>query len=88
MQLDSGLSTFETQCLIVNDLLMSKNLFLRVYELRKKFCYLIKKMPKGRIIIQKDLSTCVERRFNGFELVRRMTENELRQKYRPVDILY
>ena len=88
MQLDPGLSTFETQCLIVNDLLMSKNLFLRVYELRKKFCYLIKKMPKGRIIIQKDLSACVERRFNGFELVRRMTENELRQKYRPADILY
>ena len=66
---------------------MSKNLFLRVYELRKKFCYLIKKMPKGKIIIQKDLSACVETRFNGFELVRRMTENELRQKYRPVDIL-
>ena len=88
MQLDSGLSTFETQCHIVNDLLMSKNLFLRVYELRKKFCYLIKKMPKGKIIIQKDLSARVETRFNGFELVRRMTENELRQKYRPVDILY
>ena len=67
---------------------MSKNLFLRVYELRKKFCYLIKKMPKGKIIIQKDLSACVETHFNGFELVRRMTENELRQKYRPVDILY
>ena len=66
---------------------MSKNLFLRVYELRKKFCYLIKKMPKGKIIIQKDLSACVETRFNGFELVRRMTGNELRQKYRPVDIL-
>ena len=88
MQLDLGLSTFETQCHIVNDLLMSKNLFLRVYELRKKFCYLIKKMPKGKIIIQKNLSACVETRFNGFELVRRMTENELRQKYRPVDILY
>ena len=88
LQLDLSLSTFETQCHVVNDLLMSKNLLLRAYELGKKFHYLTKKLPQGKNIIQKDLSVCVEIDFNGFELVRRITENELRQLHRPVNIVY
>ena len=43
-------------CHVVNDLLMSKNLFLRVYEPRKKFRYLIKKVVKGKNIIQSERS--------------------------------
>ena len=72
----------------MNDLLISKNLFLRVHELRKKFCYLIKKVPKGKNVIQKDLSACAETHFNSFEVVRRMAENELKQLYKPVGIVY
>ena len=67
---------------------MSKNLFLRVYELRKTFHYLIKKAPKGKNVIQGNPLVFVEMRFNGFRLVRRMAENELRQLYRPMDIVY
>ena len=48
LQLDLSFSAFETQCHFVNDLSMEKNLFLRVYEFRKKFRYLIKKMPRGK----------------------------------------
>ena len=88
LQFDLRLSTFETQCHVVNDLLISKNLFLRVHELRKKFCYLIKKVPKGKNVIQKDLSACAETHFNSFEVVRRMAENELKQLYKPVGIVY
>ena len=43
-------------CHVVNDLLMSKNLFLRVYEPRKKFRYLIKNVVKGKNIIQSERS--------------------------------
>ena len=67
---------------------MSKNLFLRVYQPRKKFRYLIKKVPKGRNIIQRGLSACVEERFNGFELARKLTENERKQLFKPIDIVY
>ena len=42
LQFDLSLCTFEIQCQVVNDLLMEKKLFLRVYEFRKNFCYLIK----------------------------------------------
>ena len=43
LQLELSLFTFVAQCHLVNDLLMEKNLFLRVYEFKKKFRYLIKK---------------------------------------------
>ena len=37
LYLDLNLITFERQCYQINDLLISKNLFLRVFEKRKKF---------------------------------------------------
>ena len=67
-QLDLSLWTFETQCHVVNNLLMKKKIFLQVYEFRKKICYLIKKMPKGKNTAQRDLSACVEERFIGFKV--------------------
>ena len=83
-----SLSTFETQCHLVNDLLMEKNLLLRVYEFRKKFCYLIKKIPRGKNTVQRERSACVEEHFNGFNLVKKLTENSIRQLYRLIDIVY
>ena len=41
--LDMNLQSFERQCHLVNNLLFEKNLFLRVYELRKKLWYVFKK---------------------------------------------
>lgn len=52
------------------------NEFFRVCELRKKFCYLIKKVPQNKYVIQGDISTCVEERFNGCDIVRKLTGNE------------
>ena len=88
LQLDLSLVTFEMQCHMINDLLMSQNLLLRVYELRKKFRYLIKKVPKGKNANTKELLACVQERFNGFQLVKRLGETERRHFYRPIDIVY
>ena len=54
---------------------MNKNLFFRVHKPRKKIRYFIKKVLKGKNIIQRDLLAYVEEHFNGFELVRKLTEN-------------
>ena len=88
--MDLSLSNFETQRHVVNNLLISKNLFLRVYEPRKSFAtlYLIKKVPKGKNIIQRDLSACVEECFNDFELVKKLTKNERKQLFKAIDIVY
>ena len=75
LQFDLSLCTFETQCQVVNDLLIEKKLFLQVYKFRKKFRYLIKKKKKGKNAAQRELPACIEDRFNGSELVKRLTEN-------------
>lgn len=58
-----------------------------VYELRKKFHYLIKK-GKKKNEVQKYLSACVEEQFNGFEIVKKLFENEKKEMFRPLDIVY
>ena len=41
-RLDLDIQYFENQCFSVNDLLIKHGLFLRIYELKDKFRYLIK----------------------------------------------
>ena len=48
LYLDLNLNTIERQRQEINNLLIEKKLFLRVYELKKKFRYLIKKGPQKK----------------------------------------
>ena len=43
-------------------------------------------MPKSKNAITKELSACVEERFNAFQFVKGFAENERRPFYRPIDI--
>ena len=83
-----GLNCFslERLCYMINDLLFSKNLLLRVFEKRKKK-YLIKKSPTKNEVKGK-LSSCVEERFNGFQAVRHLFAKEEKRKSVPLDIVY
>ena len=76
LKLNLCLSTFETQYHIINDLLIEKNLFLRFYELRRKFRYLIKELSKGKNSVKRDLLACVEEPFNGFHIIRQLSQYE------------
>ena len=87
LQLDLSLCRFETQCRVVNDLLVEQKLFLRVYELRNKFRYMIKKTPKCKNIFQRDLLVFIEEHFKGFHLVRKLAKNKMRQNFKPIDIV-
>ena len=46
LRFDLDIQDFENQCFSVNDLLNKYGLFLRVYELKDKFCYFIKQDSK------------------------------------------
>ena len=87
LQLDLSLLTFQPQCHLVNNLLMTKILFLRVYEPRKKCRYPIKKVPKTKNVVKKDLSACVEEHFDGFEIVRKLTEDQSKENFQPFYIV-
>ena len=88
LRLYLSLLTFQAQCLVIKDLLMNKNLFGRVYELRKKFRYLIKNAPQNKNVVQRDLWAYVEERLYGFDIVRKPTENEKKELFKPIGIVY
>ena len=87
LRLDLNLATFERQCHEINSLLIEKCLFLRVCYLKKKFRYLIKRdLLQNKV--RQDHSACVEKRFNGFKIIRSLREKELRKLFTPASVVY
>lgn len=69
--------------------MMSKNLFTRVLRLRKKYRYLINKaIVKLKNKVFRNLTRCVIEKFNGFEILRKMNEGNIKHQFRPINIVY
>ena len=66
---------------------MKNNFFLRVFELKDKFRYLIKQDSRKKNVIR-DLSFRIIEKFIGFNIVRLELDKELRREMSPIDILY
>ena len=66
---------------------MRSRLFLRVYEIKDKFRYLIKEDSEKKKVMR-DLSSCITERFNGFSVVKLELDSELRREMPPIGILY
>ena len=78
---------FENQCFQINTILSRHEMFLRVFELKDKFRYIIKQNSEEKKFFN-ELSACVIERFNGFTIVRLEFDNEIRKEFTPVDIIY
>ena len=87
LQINLDIQNFENQCFSVNNLLNKYGLFLRVYELKDKFCYLIKQDFEERTVLR-ELSSCIVENFNGINIVRVDFSKKLRQPFRPINIIY
>ena len=74
IHLNINLMTLERKMHLVNDLLFEKNMFLRLYEKKSKFRYLFRK-GHDKNEVQKEVSSCVEQRYNGFHVT--MSLNQL-----------
>ena len=78
---------FQNQCYQVNGILSEHNLFLRVFEVKDRFRYLIKQNSNQNKHFT-ELLACVIERFNGFQLVKLEFDNEIRKNFKPIDIIY
>ena len=78
---------FENQCNVINRILNKHNLFLRIFELKEKFCYITKTSSQKKNIVR-EISSCVIEKFNGFHVVRIDFEQKLRKDFLPIDIVY
>ena len=70
LHLSLSLATFEEQCFDLNKISMKNCLFLRVYERRNKFRFLINKPPTGHNRVIRDSSSCVIPKYNGYQVVK------------------
>ena len=82
------LIVFFDKCHLVNYLLETKGLFLRIHEKRDKFRYLMKKGVTGKSNVTRNLSPCVIQKFNGYEVLKHQLKRPEKQFYVPIDIIY
>ena len=87
LKLDLDILNFENQCCEINQILNKNNLFLRVFEFKQKFHCLIKQDPEKKNVVR-ELSGCIDEKFNGFATVRLEFDRKLRQKMSPIGIVY
>ena len=78
---------FENQCFQINTILSRHDMFLRVFELKDKFRYIIKQNSEQKKFFS-EVSACVVERFNGFTIVRLAFDDEIRKEFTSVDIIY
>ena len=62
--------------------------FLRFFERRNLYRFLIKKKVKRKNEVTRKLWACVVKKFHGFETVRKDLERKESFDYEPVDIFY
>ena len=87
LRLDLDIQNFENQCFSVNNFLNKYGLFLRVYELKDKFLYLFKQDSETKTVFR-ELSRCINEKFNGFYIVRFGSSKKLRKSFHPIDMIY
>ena len=78
---------FNSQCHEINMTLAKYGYFLRVFELKSKFRHLALKNPKKQNIVRQ-LSSCINKRYNGFHVISTEYSKKLRTKFKPINIIY
>ena len=72
---------FLKKCHLVNDLLETKDLILKVYERRYKFRYIIEKGVRGKSNIIH--SSYVTQTFNGYEILKKSVKRSRKTISQP-----
>ena len=70
IQLDRTLFVFFNRCFLVIELLSKYDYFLKFYERREKFRFLINKKIERKNKVTRDLSSSAIEKFNGYELIK------------------
>ena len=72
----------------MNEVLSNHNFFLKFFERRDVFRFIIQKKVRGKNKITRNLSSSVIEKFNGYEMIRRKLERKEKIDLTPTDIVY
>ena len=87
-KLDHTLFGYFERCQKINEVLTEFGYFLRFYDWRNKFRYLVKKKLKEKNENIKELSACIVRKFNRYETLRSHLNQQEKKDFIPIDIVY
>ena len=74
-------------CYEINAILSKFGYFLRVFELKNKFCHLaMKDKTKQKIVRQ--LSSCLIEKYSGLTIISIEYQKKQRKLFKPIDIIY
>ena len=80
---------FWEKCLKLNEVLSDHfGLFLRFYERRNQYRYLLRKRVDSKNKMHSEVSTCAVSKFDGYEYLRSALQNQERKNLQPLDIVY
>ena len=86
--LDLDKVNFDNMCLTINDIFIEKgSIFLRLYEKKQKFRHIFHKTEEKNKTT-KTLSSCIQIKFNGFNVAAPYLEKMKKQDLFPIDIVY
>ena len=80
---------FWEKCFKLNEVLADHfGLFLRFYEHRNKYRYLLRKMVDSKNKIHSEVSSCAIPQFDGYEYLRHVLKTQEKKNLRSIDIVY
>ena len=88
IQLDKTLFGFFNRCSKVNEVLSKYNFFLKFFERRDKYRFLIQKKVKRKNKVTRDLSSSVTEKFNGYEIIKHKMGHQEKVNFTPTNTVY
>ena len=67
--LNHSIFGYHDQCQLINQILSTHGFFLRFYERRNKSRYQLRQNLKEKNKMKRDLSSCIKKNFNAYELL-------------------
>ena len=86
--LDKTLFGFFDRCLAINKVLAKHVFFLKFFERRNVYRFLIKKKVQGKNEVNRNLSACVLEKFNGYEIIRNDLSRKENIDFKPINVVY
>ena len=72
---------FFDRCYLINDVLANHGFFLKFFERRNVYRFLIKKKVQGKHEVTRNLSSGILEKFNGYETINKLAFKERKVRF-------
>ena len=86
--LDNALFGFFDRCYLINKVLVKHGFFIRFFDKRNIYRFLIETNVQGKNEVTRNLSSCVIEKFNGYETIRMEIERKEKLDFNLINIVY